>query len=268
MSRIALWAWGIFILMVIPILAVVQVSDMVKKLLYGDAVTRTEAVKEFNKLPSEAQYKLVPEFMVALTDEDPNVRRIASRILKSMDVKTEGQIPDAKTALPPQSPKSNDQEKWAEEKKMKDAAPDKWADLKKMRTEDASDYSKLKEQLETEKKGQVTLDASQLQANAQDTSSPLLMVAESLKDPDPWVRAAAARRLAMVHPAPMDAIPSLIAMLGNKEPECRRAAAAALGSFGPLAKPAITALDAALSDPDPAVKLIVTDALKLIKQPQ
>src|SRR5205807_5285015 len=234
--------------------AVVQISELAKKLLYGDPVTRVEAVQEFNKLPSDAQYKMVPDFMVAMTDENPQVRKIASRILKSMGVTAEGQIPDAKMAQPAQPPKSNDQNQWAEEKKMKDADTDKWADLKKMRGEDSARYANMKDQIETEKKDQVTLDASQLQANSSDSSSPLSSVVDSQKDPDPWVRAQAARRLALVHPAPLYAIPLLIKMLGDKEPESRRAAAAALGSFGPLAKSAVPALDAALSDPDPAVK--------------
>ena len=266
--RLALILWGAYFLPRLYVSAVVPVSDLAKKLLYGDPVTRTDAVTEFNKLPSEAQFKLVPDFMVALTDENPEVRKIASRILKKMGVKTEGQIPDAKKELSSLPPKTHEPNQWAEEKKMKEADADKWADLKKMRREDSANYANLKEQIDTEKKGQVTLDASQLQANSPALSSPLSTVVDSLKDPDPWVRAQAARRLALIHPAPMDSIPLLIKMLGDKEPESRRAAAAALGSFGPLAKESVPALDAALSDPDPAVKQIAADALKTIKQPQ
>jgi HEAT repeat protein len=254
---------------------VVQLSELAKKLLYGDQPTRMEAVKEFNKLPSDAQYKMVPEFMVAMSDENPEVRKIAARILNKMGVITEGQIPDAKKELPDakkelpaQAPKPEAQDQWAEEKKMKEAETDKWADLKNMRQDESSNYAKMQEQLESEKKNQVTLDASQLQADSPEASSPLSTVVESLKDPDPWVRQQAARRLAQVHPAPVDAIPLLIQMLGDKEPPSRRAAAAALGSFGPLAKSAIPALDAALSDPDSATKLIAADALKEIKQSQ
>src|ERR1019366_10191296 len=86
--------------------AVIQVSELAKKLLYGDSSARTEAVNEFNKLPSEAQYKLVPDFMVAMSDPDPDVRKVASRILKVLGVKTEGQIPDAKSELPPRPAQS------------------------------------------------------------------------------------------------------------------------------------------------------------------
>ena len=91
---------------------------------------------------------------------------------------------------------------------------------------------------------------------------------DSLKDPDPWVRAQAARRLGMIQPAPVEAIPTLIKMLGHKESESRRAAVAALGSFGPLAKDAVMPLNAALSDPDPAVRTLADEALKQIQQPR
>ncbi len=259
---------GMTLLCLHQALAVIQVTELAKKLLYGDSYARTEAVKEFNKLPSEAQYKLVPDFMVAMSDPDPDVRKIASRILKAMGVKTEGQIPDAKSELPPRPTQTSDEEKWAEEKKMKESNSDKWGDLKKMKGEESGHYADLKDQVEQEKKGQVSLDASSLLKDSQDTSSPLAAVVASLKDPDPWVRAQAARRLAMVHPAPMEAIAPLIKMLGDKETESRRAAAAALGSFGPLAKDAVMPLNAALSDPDPAVKQIAADALKQIQLPR
>ena len=33
-----------------------------------------QAIDEFNKLSSEAKYRLVPDLMVGLTDEDPAIR--------------------------------------------------------------------------------------------------------------------------------------------------------------------------------------------------
>jgi HEAT repeat protein len=258
---------GMTLLLLCPLAkAHVEVGDMAKKLLYGDKYTRMDAIKEFNTLPPDAQYKLVPDFMVAMSDEDPDVRKIAGRILKAMGVRTEGQIPDAKNEVTPGQLKTGGQDKWSEELKLKEDNKDKWGDLKKMHQDDATPYADMKEQIEKEKNGQVTLDAAQLAKDSPDTASPLSSVTASLKDPDPWVRAQAARRLAMIHPAPMEAIPDLIKMLGDKEVESRRAAAAALGSFGHLAKQAIIPLNAALSDPDPAVKQIAADALKLIKQ--
>lgn len=261
-----------------------KVAKLAKKLLYGDEATRMEAVQAFNKLPSEEQYKLVPDFMVALTDDDPQVRKIASRILKVMGVKTEAQIPDAKKEMPPPEVKKPTVEEWKAEKKIQDsemppvpqeiAAPPakptgngQWADLENMKQGQTNNYADLKEQLELEKKGQVTLDAAELKADSDSYATPLSTVVQSLKDPDPWVRAQAARRLAMVHPAPVDTIPTLLTMLDDKSVEDRQAAAAALGSFGPLAREAIPALHAHLSDPDTGVSQIAAEALKQIQQP-
>jgi HEAT repeat protein len=257
---------GILILGTSWAATVAPTNELAKKLLYGDKYTRMDAIKEFNKLPPDSQYKLVPDFMVAMSDEDPEVRKIAGRILKAMGVKTEGTIPDAKDQVTPNQLKSGTDDKWTEERKMKDANGDKWGDLKKMKNE-GPDYSSMKEQIDKEKNGQVTLDAAQLAKDSPDAAaSPLSTVTASLKDPDPWVRAQAARRLSMITPAPMEAIPDLIKMLGDKEPESRRAAVAALGSFGHLAKQAIIPLNASLSDPDPAVRQLAAESLKLIKQ--
>jgi len=262
-----------------------KVAKLAKKLLYGNESTRMEAIKDFNKLPAEEQYKLVPDFMVALTDDDPQVRKIASRILKVMGVKNEAQIPDAKKELPAPEPQKPAAEQWKEEKKLEmtetpptpkelTAPPvtpvggSKWADLENMRQGQTNNYNDLKEQLEMEKKGQVTLDAAELKADSDSYTTPLSSVVQSLKDPDPWVRAQAARRLALVHPAPVETIPTLIAMLGDKNVECRQAGAAALGSFGPLARDAVPALNKSLNDPDNGVSQIAGEALKQIQQPR
>jgi len=262
------------------------VAKLAEQLLFGDQLTRTRAVQDFNKLPPDAQERLVPDFMVALTDDDPQVRKIAARILKAMGIKTGNEIPDAQKQMPAVSTKTATEDKWAEEKKMRSATPipeaakelppapaapagdGRWSDLTKMRAEEGGQYADLKQQFESEKKGQVTLDASQLHSDEPASVSPMSTVVDSLKDPDPWVRAQAARRLAMIHPAPMEAIPTLIKMLNDKETESRRAAVAALGSFGHLAKDAVLPLNAALSDPDPSVRSLAEEALKQINQPQ
>ena len=239
--------------------AKVKVSKLAKKLLYGDEATRMEAVKAFNKLPADEQYKLVPDFMVALTDDDPQVRKIASRILKVLGVKTEAQIPDAKKEMP--APKE------LMTPPPKPAGGGQWTDLENMRQGQSNHYDDLKQQIEQEKKGQVTLDATELRSESDSYTTPLSTVIQSLKDPDPWVRAQAARRLALVHPAPVQTIPTLIHMLDDKDPESRRAAAAALGSFGPLAREAVPALSKTLADPDNSVSQIAAEALKQIQQP-
>jgi hypothetical protein len=263
--------------------AKVKVTKLAKKLLYGDQAARTEAIQAFNKLPAEEQYKLVPDFMVALTDDNPDVRKIASRILKAMGVTTASQIPDAKKELP--APPKPSADEWKEEKKLKEteapptpkelAAPppapvggDKWEDLSKMRQGGAGQYDDLKREVDLEKKGQVTLDVGELRSDSDSYTTPLTTVIDSLKDPDPWVRAQAARRLALVHPAPVQTIPTLIGMLDDKDVESRRAAAAALGSFGPLARQAIAPLNKALTDPDNGVSALAAEALQQIQQPR
>ena len=152
--------------------------------------------------------------MVALTDEDPQVRKIASRILKVMGVKNEAQIPDAKKELPAPEPSKPAAEQWKEEKKLEatevpppskelttpPANPvggSKWADLENMKQGQTNNYDDMKEQLEMEKKGQVTLDAAELKADSDSYTTPLSSVVQSLKDLDPWVRAS---RLPAVSP--------------------------------------------------------------------
>ena len=246
--------------------SIVPTNELAKKLLYGDKYARLEAVKQFNSLPPDAQYKLVPDFMVAMSDDDPEVRKIAGRILKAMGVRTEGAIPDATEQVTPNQLKAKGDAKWSDEKKMVNQSSGPWSDLTKMKQEGSPDYSDMKAQLDKEKNGSVTLDAAQLAKDSPDAGSPMATVVASLKDPDPWVRAQAARRLAMINPAPVEALPDLVKMLSDKEPESRRAAAAALGSFGHMAKDALIPLNAALSDPDPAVRQIAQEAIQQIRQ--
>src|ERR1700690_387933 len=106
---------AVLVFVTFPALAKVKVAKLAEELLYGDAPTRKKAVQEFNKLPSDAQERLVPDFMVALSDDDPEVRKIASRILKAMGVTTASQIPDAKKELPAVSSPTASTDKWAEE---------------------------------------------------------------------------------------------------------------------------------------------------------
>jgi hypothetical protein len=209
-----------------------------------------------------------------------------------MGIKAEAQIPEAKKE-PLTSGTTG--EYWQEEKKTieKEAPPTpkelaslplpsdlpplpaappvkgggEWADLENMKQGQSGNYDDLRQQIEMEKKGQVTLDAAELQSQSDTYTTPLSTVVLSLKDPDPWVRAQAARRLALVHPAPVETIPTLIGMLEDKDVESRRAAAAALGSFGPLAREAAGPLNTHLADPDAGVSQISAEALKQIRQP-
>ncbi len=257
---------GLFLL-ALPAGAKVKLSPLAEKLLYGDEPTRLQGVEEFNRMSAESQQRLVPDFMVAMSDDDPGTRKIASRILKAMGVKIETKMPDAKKEMSDEKSKDHTGDKWEDEKRLKeDVSKDKWSELKKMQSEENKNYSSMKEQLDQDKKA--FLDAALLTADSRDHSSPQNSVMQALEDPDPWVRAQAARRLGSIRPAPVEAIPSLMNMLREKLPESRRAAAAALGSFGTLAEKAAPALTAALSDSDPATRQLAQDALKQIQMRQ
>jgi len=154
---------ALLILASMPVFARIELSDLPKKLLYGDKATKLDAVNAFNKLSSDDQSKLLPDFMVAMRDDDPQVRKIAGRILKAMGVTTDS--PNA-AALKDQSQdasKTTTQEKWSAEKKMaQENEADKWSDLKQMHQGESSNYDGMKKEVELEKNGQLTLDASQL----------------------------------------------------------------------------------------------------------
>lgn len=258
-----------------------KMDKLAKKLLYGDETTRLQAIKDFNKLPHDEQYQLVPDFMVGLTDEDPQVQKISARILKAMGVSSAAEVPPPPKPAPSESiTPASAQEQLAEEKKEEAALPDlrkeppptsapvqpiPTEETRAVRGDEAGNYADLKKEIDLEKKGQVTLSMAELQSDAPADASPLSSVTRSLNDPDPWVRSQAARRLAMIHPAPVETIPTLISMLSDKSSDVRMAAAAALGSFGPLAKDAAPALKTALNDPDANVSLIASDALKQIQ---
>jgi HEAT repeat protein len=78
----------------------------------------------------------------------------------------------------------------------------------------------------------------------------------TLNDPNPRVRAEAARALARIGPQATEAVQPLIARLDDPDEEVRQAAARALGQVGPAAAPAVPALisliDAASNKPSTA----------------
>lgn len=243
-------------------------AKLAEKLLSSDPATRTSAVEEFNKMPAEAQAKLVPDFMVALNDENPQKRKIAARILKAMGVKAEAQIPDVKTT--PESTRKAvvdpaHQEQF--EQLQHEKAQPGYAELEeKLRNERPQNgYDGLRGEMEAEKKGQVLLNAKELKEEFSGSSVSPSVVQDSLKDPDPWVRAQAARRLANVQPAPVETIPTLTDMLSDPNAKVRAAAVAALGSFGPLAHEALPKIKQALADGDADVRQLAADALHQIQ---
>jgi HEAT repeat protein len=67
-------------------------------------------------------------------------------------------------------------------------------------------------------------------------------LAEALKDADPRVRVGAAMALDNMGPPAAPAVQALMAALRDSNPEVRQWAARALGSIGPAAEPAVPAL--------------------------
>ncbi|HEY4312630.1 MAG TPA: HEAT repeat domain-containing protein [Pirellulales bacterium] len=64
----------------------------------------------------------------------------------------------------------------------------------------------------------------------------------TLNDPNPRVRAEAARALARIGPEAKEAVPALVARLDDPDDDVRQAAARALGQVGPAAASAVPAL--------------------------
>jgi HEAT repeat protein len=236
------------------------------QLLSNDPAIRLKAVEVFNKMPSDTKYKMVPDFMVALSSDDPAVRTRAAKILKVLNVKTTEQVPDARqavkkelSAMPPVKPTTSQLDEIKKEKDQVFGGQDMTSQAAK-----AHDFDDMKEALLKEKKEAGMLDPSDLKSEtglAGDITNP---VVEALRDPDPTMRSRAARRVALLRPPPLEAIPLLSAMLTDKATEVRASAAGALGSYGPAAKSAIPALTRALADEDPGVRQIAADALQQI----
>lgn len=82
-----------------------------------------------------------------------------------------------------------------------------------------------------------TIDA--LARIGSDAVDPLI---EALRDPEPMVRAAAARSLAVIGPEASRAVPALMQALDDRDDRVRIAAARALGQIGPAAREAVPAL--------------------------
>ena len=80
-------------------------------------------------------------------------------------------------------------------------------------------------------------------------------------------RAAAARILGELGPAAKDAVPDLLAALGDADKDVRRCAARSLGDIGKASKPAVAALGKTLKDADAQVRQASAYALGRIGDP-
>jgi len=223
--------------------------SLAQRLVSPDADTRASATQEFHKLPPEAQQRFIPDLMVALSDDNPDVRAQAKELLQELGASNPDMEINAGQELPsqPEAPPHSERQDAlnAVRQESQNSFPDMNAEMEKEKAEGPPDAGILKDE------------------NAGLSTNAALL--ESLKDPDAWVRARAARRLSLIHPAPVDAIPDLIDLLKDKDTEVRASAAGALGSMGPVAHQAIAALLNALGDPDDGVREIAGEALKQIQ---
>jgi HEAT repeat protein len=86
-----------------------------------------------------------------------------------------------------------------------------------------------------------------------------------VKDPDSFIRWAAARTLAKMAPAaPEKAVPGLAELTADPNGDVRGAALSGLRRYGPAAKDGVPALSRALQQNDPGTKLLALQALAAI----
>jgi HEAT repeat protein len=228
-------------------------ASLSQRLVSPDAATRQQALEEFNRLPPEARERFAPDLMVALEDEDPGVRAQAKHLLRDMGLSNRETTGTAQQERPTH----------------KESAPthsERVDQLKEIRHDKQESFPDLRQEMEKEKSDE-GLNAADLRNESKGPNTSAALV-ESLKDPDAWVRSRAARRLSLVHPTPVEAIPNLIDLLKDPDTEVRASAAGALGSMGPAARQAIPGLLHTLGDADKGVREIAGDALKQIQPPK
>jgi len=247
-------AFSLILLSLVSASAFEPPPKLAEQLLSNDSDVRLKAVDVFNKMPSDAKYKLVPDFMVALSSEDPAVRARATKILNILGVKPAEQATEAQKSL----------EKEKQELSASQKDGDRTKAFEEIQSGKSDGYDEMRKSLISEKEIVGFNDPTELrgQSGSAAAAYPLM---EALKDPDPVMRTRAARRLGELRPAPVDAIPLLADMLTDKDRDLRLAAAGALGGFGPDARSAVPALMRALNDEDAGVRQIAGDALKQIQ---
>jgi HEAT repeat protein len=102
-----------------------------------------------------------------------------------------------------------------------------------------------------------------MEAAPRSTMAPLIT---TLRDPEPGVRAEAAFGLMGYLPPPTEAVPALLAALGQEtDKKVRVALIRTLGHVGPGARAAVPALRTAVRDPDADIRDAAASALSLIE---
>ena len=210
---------------------------------------RAQAIQEFHQLPRDTQEQFVPSLMVEMTDEDPGVRADAAALLKELGL--------ARQQTPPLTP-----QEVAEKQAARDA--ERREELQEIQKAKKDSFGDLEREMDQEKKSETEISRRDLQPSREGAGVSAALL-EGLRDSDSWVRARSARKLSLIHPAPVEAIPDLIKMLDDSDTEARARAAGALASMGPAAQSAAPALLQHLGDPNPGVRQIVAEALHSVQ---
>lgn len=225
-------------------------APLTERLVSQDASVRADAIQEFHRLPRDTQEEFVPSLMVALTDDDPGVRDSASSLLKELGHIGGAPAPEIQAA--------------GESEKRAAREHDRKAALQEIEKSKKDSFPDLQQEVDQEKEAKDEINPSDLKPSHPGTGTASALL-EGLKDSDPWVRARAARKLGLLRPAPVEALPDLTRMLDDPNPESRASAAGAIGSMGPAAQSAAPALLQHMNDPDPGVRQILATALRSIQ---
>lgn len=244
-------------LLAIPLGAAPPEDPLSERLLSPVAVIREDAVTEFEQLPPRVQEQFVPTLMVALTNEDPEVAATASALLKKLGKTGRNPAPVVSPTQLAETSAARQRQQQESRRQVQQLKNDKYNDMRAALAEEKRQQSAVS--LPDAPKA----DAAP-QAGSRDQQVRQALV-DGLRDPVPFVRSRSARRLAGLQPPPVEAVPDLIALLGDKDVEVRGSAAAALGAMGPAAKEALLSLRSLEQDPDPNVRAIARGAIEQIR---
>src|SRR5579872_6766007 len=76
-------------------------ASLAQRLVSPDADVRVAAEREFHKLPPEAQQRFAPDLMVALSDDNADVREQAKKLLQELGASNPDLKKNAGQELPP-----------------------------------------------------------------------------------------------------------------------------------------------------------------------
>lgn len=224
-------------------------ESLAQRLVSRDPAIRLEAKEEFSKLPPDIKERFVPSLMVAITDEDEGVRLDSARLLRQLGVSADRSARDVRKE--PVAPKKAESSRVMAYKEIQAAKKEDFQEIDRMTIdEEKGSSSALSEN-----------DATR-PTRSRGFNDALLV---GLSDPDPMVRAHAARRLGTMHPIPPDALPALTDLLNDTDAEVRASAIGTIASFGPAGRSAVPALLRLTGDPDPGVRQLASDALQQVQ---